>query len=145
MRWVLFILSALVFIDGMFAYTGAETIMQQIAGIMILVLSGILFTGAAVVDAVVNLKQEIRKITSSAKNPVKREEDIIAANNKFLADQISVPAQINSDLKQSTEAVVDDSGNKLSLLIFSFVALFIIVLTLLLIFYWKSDGTFLTK
>jgi len=66
MRVVLFLLAALALLDGLVTYTSATTIMQQTAGIMIFVLSGILFSGAAIVDAVVNLKQEIRKITGPA-------------------------------------------------------------------------------
>ena len=66
MRVILFLLAGLALFDGLITYTSATTIMQQIAGIMVLVLSGILFTGAAIVDAVVSLKQEIRKITGPA-------------------------------------------------------------------------------
>ena len=89
MRVILFLLAGLALFDGFVTYTGAETIMQQIAGIMVLVLSGILFSGAAIVDAVVGLKQEIRKITGPAEELAKRKEEIIDANNQYLADRIS--------------------------------------------------------
>lgn len=88
MRVILFILAALALLDGLVTYTTATTIMQQTAGIMVFVLSGILFSGAAIVDAVVSLKQEIRKLTGPAEGLAKSKEDIIAANNQFLADKI---------------------------------------------------------
>lgn len=89
MRWLLFLLAGLALFDGFITYTGSETIMQQTAAILIIVLAGILFSAAAIVDAVVSLKQEIRKTNESAKVITKREEDIITANNQYLSDKIS--------------------------------------------------------
>ena len=76
MRWILFLLAALALFDGFVTYTTAETIMQQTAAIMILVLSGILLSGAAVVDAVVGLKKEIQKITGPAEELEKLKDKI---------------------------------------------------------------------
>ena len=74
MRWILFLLAILALLGGLGTYATATTIMQQIAGIMTLVLFGILFSGAAIVDAVVGLTQEIRKITVPAEERVKLRE-----------------------------------------------------------------------
>ena len=76
MRWILFLLAALALLDGLVTYTSATTIMQQTAGIMVFVLSGILFSGAAIVDAVVGLKQEIRKISGPAEELEKLKDKI---------------------------------------------------------------------
>lgn len=65
MRWILFILAGFAFIDGLITYTAATTIFQQIVGFMAFILFGILFSSAGIVDAVVNLKEEIRKITKT--------------------------------------------------------------------------------
>jgi len=54
----------------------ATTIMQQTAAIMILVLSGILFSGAAVVDAIMGLKQDIKKLTGPAEELEKLKDKI---------------------------------------------------------------------
>ncbi|MCJ7776859.1 MAG: hypothetical protein MUP16_00875 [Sedimentisphaerales bacterium] len=89
MRWILFLLAGLTLFDGLLTYTTAETIMQQTAAITILVLSGILLSGAAIVDAVVSLKQEIKKITGPAEELAKKKEDIMAANEKYLSDKIN--------------------------------------------------------
>ena len=76
MRWLLFILSALTLFDGLLTYMAATTIMQQTAAIMILVLSGILFSGAAVVDAIMGLKQDIKKLTGPAEELEKLKDKI---------------------------------------------------------------------
>ena len=89
MRWILFISSILACIAGVHALQTAPTIMQEIAGIMVLVLSGILFSGAAIVSEVVSLKKEICKITDPAEERAKSKEEIIAANNQFLSDKMS--------------------------------------------------------
>ena len=76
MRWILFLLAGLTLLGGLGNYTTATTIMQQIAGIMTLVLSGILFSGAAIVDALVGLKQEIHKITGPAEELAKLKDKV---------------------------------------------------------------------
>jgi len=58
MRWILFLLAALAFVGG------ASTFL--ISGPNGFVIFAILFTGAAIVDAIVSLQQEIRKITGPA-------------------------------------------------------------------------------
>ena len=55
MRWILFLLAGLAFLGGAATYT--------VAGSTGFVMFAILFSGAAIVDAIVSLQQEIRKIT----------------------------------------------------------------------------------
>ena len=86
MRWILFLLAGPAFLGGLATYSTATTIMQQIAAIMTLVLSGILFSGAAIVDAVVGLKKEIRKITGPAEE-LDKLKDKIRTGSIFEADQ----------------------------------------------------------
>ena len=62
MRWILFLLSGLAFLIGLGAFASAQTIFQEIVGCISFVLCGVLFSGAAVVDALVSLQKEIRKI-----------------------------------------------------------------------------------
>ena len=88
MRWLLFLLAALAFLNGMFTVSTATTIFQQIVGCMSFVLSGILFSGAAIVDAVVNLKQEIRKITGPAEELAKLKEKVRAGSDTLGSGQM---------------------------------------------------------
>ena len=62
MRWILFLLAGLAFLGGV-GPTG-------------FVLFAIFFTGAAVVDAIVRLQQEIRKITGPAEELTKLKDKI---------------------------------------------------------------------
>ena len=77
---IMFLLAILALIDGLVTYTSAETIMQQIAGIMVLVLSAVLFSGAAVVDALGSLKREIKKLTGPAEELAKLKEKVRAGS-----------------------------------------------------------------
>jgi len=58
MAIVLFVLSGLSFMVWLVTSTTAETIFQQIVGAISLVTSAILFTGAAIVNAVNKLKNK---------------------------------------------------------------------------------------
>ena len=58
MRWILFLLAALAFLGGAATYL--------VSGPNGFVIFAILFSGAAIVDAIVSLQQEIRKITGPA-------------------------------------------------------------------------------
>ena len=89
MRWILFMASGLACLNGVYTLQNATTIFQQIVGCMSFISSAILFSGAAIVDAVVSLKKEICKITDPAEELAKSKEEIIAANNQFLSDKIS--------------------------------------------------------
>lgn len=76
MRWILFLLAGMTLLGGLATYATASTIMQQIAGVMTFVLSAILFSGAAIVDSVVGLKQEIQKITGPAEELEKLKDKV---------------------------------------------------------------------
>lgn len=66
MRWILFLFAGLAFLDGLVTYTTATTIFQQIVGLMAFIVSTLFFSGAAVVDALVGVRNEIRKISGPA-------------------------------------------------------------------------------
>ena len=66
MRWFLFLVSLLIFVDGAMTFTASETIFQQIIGGIMLLISAVLFSAAAIVDAIVGecyyLKDELKKL-----------------------------------------------------------------------------------
>jgi len=57
MRWFLGILAVLIFLCGIMEFLTASNVLQQICASIILCWSAILFVGAAIVDAVVELKK----------------------------------------------------------------------------------------
>lgn len=83
MRWILFMASALACINGVYTLETATTIFQQIVGCMSFISSAILFSGAAIVDAVVSLKKEICKITDPTEE-LERLKDKIRTGSKTL-------------------------------------------------------------
>jgi len=68
MRWILFLLAALAFLGGAATYL--------ISGPNGFVIFAILFSGAAIVDAIVSLQKEIRKITGPAEELEKLKDKI---------------------------------------------------------------------
>jgi len=66
MRWFLFLLSAPAFLYGLGEMAAATTVFQQIAGLLSLLIGAVLFGAAAIVDALVSLKQELKKISGPA-------------------------------------------------------------------------------
>ena len=74
MRWVLFILAAGAFLIGIIVSLTATTVFQTIVGAMAFVVWAILLGSAAVVDALVDLKQEVLRRGIGGPGTVERRE-----------------------------------------------------------------------
>jgi len=67
-RGILVILSLLALADGIFSLNAAESAFHQMIGLQSLAIAAILFTGAAVIDAIVNLIKKVDDVIE-AKDP----------------------------------------------------------------------------
>ncbi|HUS74335.1 MAG TPA: hypothetical protein VMY06_14850 [Sedimentisphaerales bacterium] len=76
MRWILFLLAGLAFLGGATTYL--------VAGPSSFVIFAILFSGAAIVDAIVSLQQEIRKITGPAEELEKMKDKIRTGSSQTI-------------------------------------------------------------
>jgi hypothetical protein len=65
MKYVLFLLSGLAFFAGICAFGTAQSIFQEIAGLVAFVIWAILFSSASIIDSILNLKSEIKGLRQS--------------------------------------------------------------------------------
>jgi len=80
MCWILFLLSAVAFVTGVGALLTATTVFQEILGLIAFVIWAILFSGAAIIEAVANLKQKLRKITAPTEELARLKEKILSSS-----------------------------------------------------------------
>jgi hypothetical protein len=62
MQWILGTLAILVFFGGLMSLVTAETVMAEIFAAVILCWSGVLFVGAAIIEQLKTIKNEVSKI-----------------------------------------------------------------------------------